>query len=260
MTGTHPADDAVHTGTIRIDTGDGVAEAFTARTDPAGPGVLLYMDAFGLRPQIERMAARIAAWGFTVLAPSVFYRSGSAAELAPPRDLREPGAREEFFPAVAPRMQAHTPAQAADDAVAYAAALRELAAPHPRWAAIGYCMGGRLALRAAAQLPGQVAAVGMFHTGGLVTDAPDSPHLCIPGLRAEVLARYADNDGSMPPEAITAVEAALTRAGVPFSSAVYAGAPHGYTMDDTSAYDADAAERHYTELRELLTRTLASPA
>ena len=59
--------------------------------------MLFYIDAIGLRPQIEEMADRIASWGYVVLAPNVFYRDGSAEELAPKQDLREPGAREEFF-------------------------------------------------------------------------------------------------------------------------------------------------------------------
>ncbi len=247
---------------IEIATEDGVAGAYVTRPESGAPapGVLFYVDAFGLRPQTAQMADRIASWGFTVLVPHVFYRNGTADELAPRVDLRRPGAREEFIAGLRPLMQGHTAEQSDRDLAAYAQTLRKLAAPDgARWAAIGYCMGGRLALRAAAQYPDQVAAVGMFHTGGLVTDAEDSPHLRIPEVRAEVLARYADNDGSMPPGAIAAVDEAFTRAGVPHSSAVYEGAPHGYAMADTSMYDEQAAERHYEELRELLTRTLLGP-
>src|SRR5699024_3921198 len=112
--------------------------------------------------------------------------------------------------------------------------------PHRRWATIGYCMGGALALRAASRFPDEVAAVGMFHAGKIVTDADDSPHLSIPGVRAEVLARFADNDASMPPEDIATVEQALTTAGIPHSTGVYDGAAHGYTMADTSMYDETA--------------------
>lgn len=245
--------------TITIDTADGTAEAYLARPESGGPapGVLFYVDAIGLRPQIEAMADRIASWGFTVLAPHVFYRSGTAAELAPDGDLREPGAREEFFAGIGPLMESLTSERAARDLDAYAETLRGLTNPPGRpWAAIGYCMGGVLALRAAAQLPDDVAAVGMFHTGGLVTDSDDSPHRAIPRVRAEVLARYADNDRSMPPEAIATVDAGLERAGLRYSSAIYENAPHGYSMADTSMYDETAAELHFEELHELLTRRL----
>ena len=64
---------------------DGDAEAYLS-TAPGGapaPGVLFVIDAIGLRPRIEEMADRIASWGYTVLAPHVFHRDGTAAELAP---------------------------------------------------------------------------------------------------------------------------------------------------------------------------------
>jgi len=69
--------------TIGVPTADGVADAYLTRPDdePRG-GVLLIMDAFGLRPQIERMADRIADRGFVVLAPNVFYRAGRAPVVA----------------------------------------------------------------------------------------------------------------------------------------------------------------------------------
>src|SRR3954454_22875481 len=82
--------------TIGIETPDGTAEAYLTGA-PGDPGVLLFIDAIGLRPQIESMADRIASWGYVVIAPNVFYRHGSAAELAPREDLRQPDARRAFF-------------------------------------------------------------------------------------------------------------------------------------------------------------------
>ncbi|MBD3915908.1 dienelactone hydrolase family protein [Nocardioides hwasunensis] len=245
---------------IQITTDDGTAEAYAtgpATQDGPLPGVLLFMDAIGLRPRIEEMADRIADWGYAVLAPNVFYRHGTAADIAPTTDLRLPGEREKFFPTVMPLVASHTPDEAARDLPAYVAAL----AGQPDVDAsvlgvTGYCMGARLALRAAAQLPDQVRAVGMFHGGGIVTDADDSPHLVVPRLHAEVVAGHADHDGSMPPEAIAAFDTALREAGVRATTAVYPGAPHGYTMADTSMYDEAATERHFTELRELFARAL----
>ena len=64
---------------IDVTTPDGVADAYLARPDDQRrPAVLLVMDAYGLRPQIERMADRIASRGYVVLAPNVFYRAGRA--------------------------------------------------------------------------------------------------------------------------------------------------------------------------------------
>ena len=121
----------------------------------------------------------------------------------------------------------------------------------------GYCMGARVGFRIAAAHPHRVAALGGFHGGGLVTDDEDSPHRSAGALKAEVYFGHADNDGSNTPDQIAALDAALEQAGVPHRSEVYAGAAHGYTMSDTPVYDAEATERHFAALFDLLDRTVA---
>ena len=238
-----------------VTTSDGPAEAWLAG-ERGDPGVLFYIDAIGLRPRIEEMADRVASWGYVVLAPNVFHRWGTAAELAPQRDLREPGAREEFWASgVMDRVDALTPDLAEPDAEAWLAALDEHAADGPV-GVTGYCMGVRLAVRTAGWHPGRVRAVGGWHGGGLVTDEPDSPHLSVAASRAEFAFGHADHDRSMPPEAVAALGDALTAAGRPHVNEVFEGAAHGYTMADTSVFDEAATERHFTGLRALLDRTL----
>lgn len=244
---------------IEIAAADGTAEAYIAGNEGAGqrPGVLLFIDAFGLRPQIEQMVDRIASWGYVVMAPNVFYRSGTAAELAPKADLRLPGERERFFTSATPRMQDLTSERARRDIDAYIDALRSLPAVAESGIAVtGYCMGARLATYAAGDHPDDVVAAGGFHGGRLVTDAADSPHLTLAQARAAFVFGHADKDGSMPLEAVEALGETLRAHGLTASNEVYAGASHGYTMADTSAYDEAAAERHYTELKALLERTL----
>ncbi len=118
----------------------------------------------------------------------------------------------------------------------------------------------RVGWRIAAAHPDRVVALGGFHGGGLVTDAPDSPHLSAPALDSEVYLGFADNDPSMSAENIAELERALGEAGVPYRAEVYVGAGHGYTMVDTPVYDAEADERHYAELFALLERAGAGRA
>jgi carboxymethylenebutenolidase len=247
--------------TIEISTPDGVAEAYVARPDDGDhPPVLFYMDAIGLRPRIAEMVERIATWGYTVLAPNVFYRVGSAAELAPTDELTVPENRDRYFRSAMPRVQAHTAPQARVDLDAYLDTLLALPGVSGHEVGVtGYCMGGRLALRAACSRPAEIAAAGVFHAGGLVTEAEDSPHRQVGRARAEVFAGHADHDRSNPPEAIAALESALDAAGVTYTSEVFAGAAHGYTMADTTTYDEQATERHFRELEALFARTIAGP-
>ena len=239
----------------------GTAEAWLSRPDDGAthPGVLVFMDAFGIRPQIGRLADRISSWGYVVLAPNVFHREGTVAELAPAADLRDAATRQDFFAVAAPRIRRLTPSLAAQDIDAYVDALRGLpgVADGPI-GVTGYCMGARLAVRAACLRPDLVAACGGFHGGCLATDDADSPHLGLENARARFYLGHADGDRSMPPEAIARLDAALDDAGLEHVTEVYAGAPHGYTMADTSSYDEAAAERHYVALEDLLRRSLGA--
>jgi carboxymethylenebutenolidase len=120
----------------------------------------------------------------------------------------------------------------------------------------GYCMGGRVALIAAAEFPDRIAAAGAFHPGHLTTDKPDSPHLLAPKIRARVYVGGADEDAGFTPEHRDQLSAALTSAGVDNRVEIYEGARHGYTMPDLSVYNEAGAERHWRELLALFDSTL----
>jgi carboxymethylenebutenolidase len=103
---------------------------------------------------------------------------------------------------------------------------------------------------------GQVAAVAGFHPGFLVTDAPDSPHRLIPKLTAQVHLGHAEGD--MPSEAISELNQALDAAGVGYTTEIYPGTIHGFTMSDTDAFNPSALQRHWDRLLPLLDRTLTN--
>jgi carboxymethylenebutenolidase len=236
---------------VDIPTPDGVADAYLTRPDDdrEHPAVLLLIDAIGLRPRIEEMADRIAERGYIVLAPNVFYRGGRAP-VAPVPDFTDDESRQAFMQKLRPLMEELTPERVASDGGAYLDHLQQLT-PGPV-ALTGYCMGGRLAFMVAAAHPDRVAAVGSFHAGGLVTEEPDS--------EAELYFGHADQDANMTPEQIAALEAALDEAGVTYTSELYEGAMHGYTMSDMAVYNEQAAERHFAELFALLDRALSTEA
>ena len=253
QTGGRLCDPAAMAETVEIRTPDGVADAYLARGDGATRGVLFIMDAFGLRPRIEEMVERVAHHGYVVLAPNVFYRAGRAPLFELP-DLREEGARTAFFATLRPLMDALTPGAVASDGGAYLDHLATVA--QEPVAVTGYCMGARVGWRIATTYPDRVAALAGFHGGGLVGDAPDSPHLSAAHLRAEVYFGHADNDRSMTPEQMATLERALGEAGVTHTCELYEGAAHGYTMADTPSYDEAASERHFEALFALLDRAL----
>jgi carboxymethylenebutenolidase len=247
------------TGTlVDIVTADGIADAYVAHPDDgqAHPGVLMYQDAFGVRPHLKGMADRLAAAGYTVVVPNVFYRHGRTPVVELPEFI-DMEARPDIVGKVVPLMQALTPELTERDAGAYLAwcANSSLVTGGPV-GITGYCMGARLALYTAGTHPDRVAVAAGFHGGDLASEAPDSPHLLADRITAEVYFAHADEDPSMPEEQVRRLEKAFADAGVRHRCEVYAGSRHGYTQSDTAAYDPAAAERHWTELLALFGRVL----
>lgn len=236
---------------VEIPVPEGTANAYLARPDDQPhPGVLFIMDAFGLRPAVEQMVDRIAADGYVVLAPNVFYRSVRSVP-APPED---PEKRSDYFGSViSPLIEELTPERLAADGEAYLDYLAAVGATEPV-AITGYCMGGRVGWWIARAHSGRVAALAGFHVGGLVAEDDVSPHRSVPD--AEVYLGFADEDPGATPEQIATLGRALDEAGATYRSEVYEGARHGYTMVDSPVYDQAAAERHFRELHALLGRTL----
>ncbi|MFU8854186.1 dienelactone hydrolase family protein [Micromonospora sp. SL1-18] len=247
----------MQTTTVDVPTGDGVADAYLARPDGDGPfpAVLFFTDAFGLRPAMAGMAERIAARGYVVLVPNLFYRAGRAP-LIDLSTLADADRRGALFKQLRPMMRALTPEVAARDSAAYLDFLARQPGVASGPAAItGYCMGGMNALRAVEAHPDRIVAAAVFHAGRLVTDAPDSPHLAVGSVAGELYFGHAHRDPSMTAGQIATLDKALDAAGVTYRSEVYTGAAHGYTQSDTPVYDERAAERHWAALFDLLDRT-----
>ncbi|WP_433187502.1 dienelactone hydrolase family protein [Actinoallomurus sp. CA-150999] len=249
---------AVHGASVDIPTRDGIADAYLSHPDTRAPhpAVLLYMDAFGLRPHLKAMADRLAAAGYVVLVPNVFYRHGRAPVVELPEFIN-PAERPEIIGSLQPAARTLTPEGAMRDATAYLDWL--VASPLTTGGpagVTGYCMGAGLALRTAGTHPDRVAAAAGFHGAYLASDAPDSPHLLADRITAELYFGHADQDATNPAEQIDRLDTALTAAGVRHRGEVYAGARHGFTQADTAMYSAEATERHWTALLDLFGRRL----
>jgi carboxymethylenebutenolidase len=239
--------------TEKIPTADGVCDAFIAHPDDGKkhPGVILYMDAFGVRPYLCQMAERLAAHGYYVVTPNLFYRTRPA----PVFDLSFPLTMEDMPQARSQIMAEHAKFKV-EDGVADAGALlqflsRQALAREGKYGVVGYCMGGGLALRVAIQYPNQIGAVAGFHAGRLATEAEDSPHRQVNRVKAALYFAHAENDSSMPQEQIQVFEKALKDAGLSYRSEVYPGAQHGFTMLDLPAGNKEATERHWENLLKL---------
>ncbi len=241
--------------TLHIQAADGHCAAYLATPSTPGtyPAVILYMDALGFRPWLQQMADRLASSGYRVLVPDLLYRLGPA-HASTVADILKPENR----PLLMERVSSLTPERTLEDTACFLAHLDQQPAPkkHSSIGVTGYCMGGAMAVRAAAAFPDRIAAAASFHGGRLVTEATDSPHRLLSRVHAELYFGHADQDPSMTPEQIRTLDAALVSSGRRYQSEIYAGARHGFVMIDHPAYDAKAEAQHWNRLTALLSRTL----
>ncbi|HEY9236640.1 MULTISPECIES: dienelactone hydrolase family protein [Phenylobacterium] len=242
---------------VQVKTPDGVADAALFYPEGKGqwPAVVVWPDVISLRPVFREMGRRLAAEGYVVLVPNLYYRVKAAPVIEGGFNFATPEDRAKLTPLRA----SVTPEGADRDAVAYVAFLD--AQPQTdrskKVGTQGYCMGGPLAFRTAAVVPSRVGAVASFHGAGLATDQPTSPHLLIPKTQAEFLVLIAENDDKADPAAKDKLKAAFASAGRPAKVEVYQGAAHGWTVRGSQVYNEAAAERAWAELLALYKRALA---
>jgi carboxymethylenebutenolidase len=241
------------TDTITTPDGTCPVRLFTPDGQGPWPGVVMYVDAGGVRDTLATMAAKLAGFGYAVLLPDVYYRHGDWAPFDMRTAFADPAERGRLMSMLA----SITPDMMAGDAATFFDYLA--GRPEVRgdtFGTTGYCMGGRTSFTVAGRVPDRVAAAAAFHPGGLVTDAADSPHLLAHQIRAAVYVAGAHNDASFTPDAAEVLEKALTAAGVEHTIETYPAA-HGFAVADNPAYDAAAAERHWTATREFFGAKLA---
>jgi len=215
-----------------------------------GPAVMFLMDGGGIRPGMIAMASRLAAYGYRVALPDLYYRSGSYAPADPARAL-VPGPERDRLASYARLL---TSEAAESDLGAVLDWLEGAGAT--RVGCVGYCVGGRLALTAAAAFGARLASVASIHGGGYATDKLDSPHLRAAAMSAEIYLGVAGDDQWVPREETERLRAALDAAGVRFTLDVYEGVSHGFAVADLPICDPPAAERHWERVATFFGRTL----
>ncbi len=243
---------ALNESSVDVKTPDGVADCFFVH--PASgrhPGVLIWPDAFGLRPAMKQIARRLAESGYAVLVVNQYYRS-QKAPIVSSTDFAEVRAT------VRPLMASLNPDTNVTDAKAFVSFLDSQSSVDGsrKMGTMGYCMGGPMTMRTAAAVPDRMGAGASFHGGGLVTDRPDSPHLLVPKMRAHYLFAIAENDDTRQPEAKDVLRDAFAKAELPAEIEVYEGAQHGWCPPDTQVYNETQAERAWGRLLALLQRAL----
>ena len=248
---------------VEIKTPDGTCDAaFIHPKSGSYPGVLVWPDAFGLRPSMRGIGRRIAAEGYSVLVPNPFYRVSKAPFTdASNFNFQNADDMAKLKPLMA---SVNAPGNAEKDAASYVAFLdsQKEVNKAKQIGTQGYCMGGALVVRTAAQLPDRIGAGASFHGGGLVTEKPDSPHLLAPKIKARMYFGIASNDDERQPDAKDKLKEAFAAAKVSAEIEVYS-AQHGWCVPDmpmrdgAPIYNKAEAERAWAKLVALYKVALA---
>jgi carboxymethylenebutenolidase len=239
-------------GDVTVTTPDGQADAyFVHPSSGVAAGVLVWPDIFGLRPAFRQMGKRLAQAGYSVLVVNPFYRVKKAPTAdngtqTPIADLR-------------PLAQALSETTQMTDAKAFIAWLDQQPSVSKtrKIGTQGYCMGGPIAFRTAAAVADRVGAVASFHGGGLVTSAPNSPHLQAATSKAQFLVAIAANDDQRSPTDKDTLKDTFAKASLQAEVEVYEGAAHGWCPPDSSVYNEAQAEKAWSRLLALYGKALA---
>ncbi|MCC6744174.1 MAG: dienelactone hydrolase family protein [Acidobacteria bacterium] len=230
---------------VNVPAGSGAMRAYVAmpKRDGRFPGILCYSDIFQLTPSTLRSCARLAGYGYVVVAPEIYHR------------IEPPGTALEFDDAGRDRGladAARTPVAHFDEDARFAL---DFLATHPRVAkeqlgVAGWCIGGHLAFRAALQ-PDVRAAACFYATGvhnGKLGADEDSRSLMRSGeIAAELMMVWGTSDPHIPAPDRIAIRKALHDAGV---SCVFHEFPaeHAFMRDVGPRYDAEATDEAHALL------------
>ena len=230
--------------TLEIQTDDGImpVERFEGQKNAA---VIVYMDGFGVRQELREMCRRFAAMGYTTFLPNLYYRLGGPT-FPPPNDKG----------AVPP-----AGAQAANKSTTVAMTVQDtehVLKTEPGikyWGVVGYCMGGRHAIGAAASQPKRIKACLSLHGGNMIFDGDWSCERQIPRCKAEVFLGFARNDPSCTPDDQKTLKDALAQGEVAGRVEVF-DAAHGWSFPERHCFDPKAAEAVWSIAEDMFARRL----
>ena len=237
---------------LNIPTADGAMNTFVVHPEEGGPFpvVLFYMDAPGKREELHDMVRRMAAVGYCVVLPNLYYRESRDFWLSE----RTAPAMARMF-ALMGTLDATTTACDTQALLNYVDALP--VGDGSRIAALGYCMSGPFVVWAAARFPDRLRCIAAIHGANMATDQTDSPHRVVEQLHCESYFACAEIDKWAPPADIEALRTGLQTSGAPHRIEWYAGVEHGFVFPlRAGIYNQAAAERHWERLFSLFARTL----
>jgi carboxymethylenebutenolidase len=244
----------MHIRTERVSIAEGAHSfgGYLARPadDMPRPGVLVFMEIFGINPHIRAVTERLATAGYVAMAPDFFHRTGPGIDLGYDQPGLEEGRKH---------LRALRQSQLLEDIDAARAFFDARAdVLHGSYGAVGFCVGGHVAYLAATT--GHFAATAALYGGGIASTAgfggEASPLSRARSIRGHILFLFGGKDALIPEADVHAIGDAMREGGVDHEVIVYEGASHGFFCDLRPSYDARAAADAWQRISTLFAHSL----
>ena len=214
------------------------------------PGVIVWMEIFGINSHIRDVVERVAAEGYVALAPDFFHRTGPGVEYGYD-DAGMAGGMKLLMKLDADEM--------ISDARAALKYLRGRPDAAGKVGAMGFCIGGHMTYLTACET--DVDAAASFYGGGIAAAKGMGGKPSTVGRSAKISGRllclFGEKAALIPPAQVDAIRAALSRAGTDHEVVVYPGADHGFFCDQRATYQKEAAEDAWKRVKALFRERLA---
>ncbi|MBM6401178.1 dienelactone hydrolase family protein [Phycicoccus sonneratiae] len=225
---------------LEVPTSDGPMPAHLWRPEAgSGPGILLLQEIFGISPYIRRRAEDLAALGYVVLAPEVFWRLG-VSDVANGPDMLEEAMgllnRLDWDAAVA-------------DSTAALESLRDRPEVRGGTGVVGFCFGGGLGYAVVAGDPAD--ALVSYYGSALPGLVEAVPSVSTPSLHV-----FGESDAYLPMDQVTRIRDAVTSGDAPAEVNTYPGADHAFDNDDFVNHDPAASAAAWSRTEAWLAEVL----
>lgn len=220
--------------------GTGNFNAYVTRPSAgSGPGIVLIQEIFGINDFVRRTADRLAEEGYVVYAPDLFWRTEPGIDL---------GYSPEEWQQAFGLFGTFDIAKGIDDIDSTIAALRADGGQAGKVGAIGYCLGGKLAMLTAARTDVDCAI--SYYGVGLEAHVDEVDSITCP-----ILFHFAELDAYAPQEARDAVQSSFDgKSNAIFHT--YAGCDHAFSRPEGDHYDKTATAVAYERTLGLFRKVL----
>ena len=232
---------SVSSSDVTIATPDGSCDAFFVHPiEGKHPAVLIWPDILALRASFRAMTTRLAESGYAVLCINPYYRDAVAPVVETGESFQDASTQKK----VLPMYRNLTPETHRTDARAFVDwldAQNAVDTARPI-GTMGYCMGGPIVMRAAAERSDRIGAGCAYHPVSLATEDDDSPHRLISKMNGQFLIALAENDDERNPDDKSVLRETFAKEGLTAEVTVFEGALHGWCVLDSRVYNEASAE------------------